>query len=127
MKLAIPVKDGKPFEPFDTADAIRLVDAGPEGIIFSLDFDLPDAALPVRAGFISGMRAEAILLRDLSQEDVVSLNNAGIAIYPGEFEDVDQAVMAVVNGQLNPMDCGETACYSCEGCPGAASCQSFHE
>lgn len=127
MKLAIPVRDGQPFEPFDSADAVRLVEAVPEGILFSLDFDLPDAPLPVRAGFLSGMRAQAILLRDLSQEDVVSLNNAGIRIYPGDFDDVEAAVAAVVNGQLDPMDCGETACYSCEGCPGAASCQSCHD
>ena len=128
MRIAVPYEDGQVFQHFGHTAQMKIYDTDGGQIVQSQVADTTGSGHGALAGFLSGLKVDALICGGIGGGAQAALAQAGIQLYGGVSGPADEAVEAFLRGELsyNPSvhcdhhdhhhgGCGEDK-HGCGGC-----------
>ena len=130
VRIAVTYEDGNIFQHFGHTAQFKVYDVSEGCVISAVIVDTNGHGHGALAGFLQAAQVDALICGGIGGGARVALDGAGIAVYGGVSGDADEAVEALLAGELNFDPCarcshhdhhgGDHACGS-HGC-GSHSC-----
>ena len=100
MKIAIPYESGLVFQHFGQAPAFKLYTVQNGAVLDAEVYPTDGSGHGALAGLLGGMGAQVLICGGIGGGAQMALASAGIQIYGGVSGDADEAVEALLAGQL---------------------------
>ena len=101
MRIAVTYENGEVFQHFGHTEQFKLYDAENDAVVSSQVVDTNGSGHGALAGFLAAHHVDALICGGIGGGARTALAQAGIQLYPGVSGDADQAVAALLAGQLS--------------------------
>ncbi len=101
MKIAVTYENGQIFQHFGHCEAFKFYTAEDGQIQSAEIISAAGSGHGALAGFLKNNGADTLICGGIGGGARTALAEAGIRLYPGVSGDADQAVMALLQGNLN--------------------------
>ena len=131
MRLAVPYDHGEIFGPFGRTAQFKLYDVTDGRIVSSAIVDTMGSGHGALAGFLKAYAVDALICGGIGAGARLALAEAGIRLYPGAAGGADDAVRALLAGELSYQP-DYVCCHHKDGPPrvcGSHTCSAacYHE
>lgn len=132
MRIAVPYENGMVYQHFGRTEQVKVYDAEDGKIVSEQIMDTQGHGHGALAGFLAGLNVQALICGGIGGGARMALAEAGITLYGGVSGSADDAVKALLAGDLefdpdvqcshhghgHEHACGEGSCGS-HGCHGS--------
>ena len=101
MRIAVTYENGEIFQHFGHTQQFKIYDVEDQKIVKEQVIDTMGSGHGALAGFLKNNGADTLICGGIGGGARVALADAGIKLYPGASGSADQAVAALLNGNLN--------------------------
>lgn len=100
MRIAVPYEDGMVFQHFGHTEQVKIYDAEDGRITGEQVMDTQGHGHGALAGFLAGLHVQALICGGIGGGARMALAEAGITLYGGVSGSADDAVKALLAGEL---------------------------
>lgn len=130
MRIAVPYENGQVFQHFGHTRQMKIYDAENGQVLSEQVADTTGSGHGALAGFLSGLKVDALICGGIGAGAQEALAQAGIKLYGGVAGAADDVVRAFLAGRLNyqpDVQCEHHEHHGCHeghcgedkhGCPG---------
>ena len=104
MKVAIPIWDGRVSPVMDTASRLLIVETVDNQEVSRTVVDIPQADIPHRVNFLSGLGINVLICGAISQQFEQIITASGIIMHPWYCGYGNEIIAAYSNGKLQNGD-----------------------
>lgn len=101
MRIAVTYENGRIFQHFGRTEQFKIYDVQDGRIVSSDVVDTNGNGHRALAGILTGLKADALICGGIGGGARMALEEAGIRLYGGVSGEADEAVQALLKGQLS--------------------------